>query len=46
MTKFTDEEDPGFKAVAGELTRWVDALQEGTPAEPLANSPQCTSDAL
>ena len=26
MTKFEDEDDPGFKAVAGELRRWVKQL--------------------
>lgn len=26
MTKFEDENDPGFKAVAGELRRWVKEL--------------------
>ena len=26
MTKFVDEDDPGFKAVAGELRRWSKEL--------------------
>lgn len=26
MTKFEDGDDPGFKAVAGELRRWVKRL--------------------
>lgn len=27
MTKFEDENDPGFKSVVGELRRWVRALE-------------------
>lgn len=29
MTKFESEDDPGFKAVAGEIRRWVRALNTG-----------------
>lgn len=28
MTKFASEDDPGFKAVVGELRRWVKAIDE------------------
>ena len=28
MTKFEDGNDPGFKAVAGELRRWVRELDQ------------------
>ena len=28
MTKFEDRNDPGFKAVAGELRRWVKELDQ------------------
>lgn len=26
MTKFEDMDDPGFKAIAGELLRWIKAF--------------------
>lgn len=40
MTKFEDVSDPGFIAIAGELGRWVRALD--APDEAQANSATTT----
>lgn len=45
MTKFADEEDPGFQAVLGELRRWTDALNRFSLLPKQPGSPQCTSHA-
>jgi hypothetical protein len=33
MTKFEDGNDPGFKAVAGELRRWVKELGQSKKSD-------------
>ena len=48
MTKFEDRNDPGFKAVAGELRRWVKELDQskisdsGETASAGATDASCT----
>jgi hypothetical protein len=52
MTRFEDGNDPGFKAVAGELRRWVKELGQskisdnGEPASANAVDASCTSTEL
>jgi len=45
MTKFEDENDPGFKAVAGELRRWVKELDQSRISDSEKTTPTNTTNA-
>jgi hypothetical protein len=38
MTKFGDEEDPGFQAVVGPLRRWIKEVRDANSRADLSHS--------
>jgi hypothetical protein len=45
MTKFEDENDPGFKSVAGELRRWVKEMNQSKTSDSGETAPTNAADA-